>query len=134
MSKYVEEDAHLDNDEDKRLQGDLLNEGVVVDGEVKIERNRQRRFPKSLTMLEELELERHVKAMCRDFPNLDPWWAETILYMCMKDPEGSKKYAEENEHKLFNNSIKDKEYFNQLENNNPHIIKVETNGLDKIME
>ena len=32
MSKYVEEDAHLDNDEDKRLQGDLLNEGVVVDG------------------------------------------------------------------------------------------------------
>lgn len=134
MSKYVEEDAHLDNDEDKRIQGDLTTQGVLVDGEVKIERNRERRFPKSLTMLEELELERQVKAMCRDFPNLDPWWAETILYMCMKDPEGAKKYAEENEDKLFSNPVKDKEYFNKIEKDNPHIIKVNVNEMDKIME
>lgn len=120
MSEYVEEDKHLDNDEDKRQQGYLTNDGVVVDGELVIERQKEPRF-KGLTMLQQLEVEQMSKALMRDYPDIERWWTDTIAYHCVKNPERAKKYAEENEDKIFQSYDKANSHFKKIEKENPHI-------------
>lgn len=122
MSKYCEEDAHLD-EEDKRQQGILTNDGVIVDGELVIERQKEPRF-KSLTMLQQLEVEQMAKAIMRDYPDIERWWADSIAYYCVKEPEKAKKYAEENEHKLFQSYDTANTHFKDIEKENPHITPV----------
>lgn len=119
MSKHVIEDAHLDEKE-KRQQGYISNDGVVVDGELVIERQKEPRF-KSLTMLQQLEVEQMSKAIMRDYPDIERWWADTIAYHCVKEPERAKKFAEENEHKIFQSYDEANNHFKKIETENPHI-------------
>ena len=120
MSKYVEEDKHLTNEEDKGQQGVLTNDGVVVDGKLVIERQKEPRF-KGLTMLQQLEVEQMSKAIMRDYPDIERWWTDTIAYHCVKNPEQAKKFAEENEDKIFQSYDKANSHFKNIENENPHI-------------
>ena len=119
MSKYVEEDKHLD-EENKRQQGYLTNDGVVVDGKLVIERQKEPRF-KGLTMLQQLEVEQMSKALMRDYPDIERWWTDTIAYHCVKNPERAKKYAEENEHKIFQSYDTANSHFKNIEKENPHV-------------
>ena len=80
-------------------QGYLTHDGVELeDGSIAIKRQKAKKYA-DLTDEQQDTLERWTKEACRDYPDADPWWMESIAYYCLTKPEEAKKYAEENQDK-----------------------------------
>ena len=114
----------IEEDEDKKEieQGELLHNGVYVDGKLRIERAKQGKF-KSLTNDQQITLERWTNQAMRDFPDVERFYVESIMLKCILEPEESKKYAEDNYHKIFGDEITSREKFNKIEDENDNVKK-----------
>ena len=101
-------------------QGQLTPQGVDVDGEIVIERQKAKKHS-DLTIEQNYTLERWTKEALRDYPNMDPWWAETIAYYCLAKPTEAEKYAADNVDKIFQTSVKKDDCWNKILKDNPNL-------------
>ena len=100
-------------------KGRLTNNGVVVDGQIEIQRAQDQRF-KKLTIEQQMTLDRWTLQAMKDYPNLEKFYVESIMYKCIIDPEGSEKYAKDNYHKLYE-AHSGEETFTRIENENDNV-------------
>jgi len=110
----------IDRPDTEFTQGQLTHKGVEVDGEIKIPRQKPKKYA-DLTTEQNYTLERWTKEALRDYPTMDPWWAETIAYHCLVKPEEAEKYAGENEDKIFQTYEEANACWNKIEQENKHV-------------
>jgi len=77
-----------------------------------------------LTDLQNDTLERWTKQACRDYPDADKWWMQSIAYYCLMKPEEAKKYAEENQDKLYQTRATQNACWERIERENPHVKRI----------
>lgn len=102
-------------------QGYLTHDGVELeDGSIAIERQKAKKYA-DLTDEENDTLQRWTKQACRDYPENDQWWMESIAYYCLTKAEEAKKYAEENQDKLYQTAKQQRQCWDRIEKENPHV-------------
>jgi len=102
-------------------QGYLTHAGVELeDGTIAIERQKAKKY-KDLTDEQNDTLERWTKEACRDYPHADRWWMESIAYYCLMKPDEAKKYAEENQDKIYQSRATQNACWDRIEKENPHV-------------
>lgn len=114
MAEIVEEALALPQE---FKQGELTPQGVEVEGEVVIQRQKGKKHG-DLTIEQNYTLERWTKEALRDYPNMDPWWAESIAYYCLVKPEEAEEYASANASKIFQTFNDANECWKKIEEGN----------------
>lgn len=105
-------------------QGYLTHDGVELeDGTIAITRQKAKKY-EDLTDEQNDTLERWTKQACRDYPENDRWWMESIAYYCLMKPEEAKKYAEENQDKLYQTRATQNACWERIERENPHVKRI----------
>lgn len=105
----------------KFKQGYLTQDGVELeDGSIAIKRQKAKKYA-DLSNEENDTLERWTKQACRDYPDADPWWMESIAYYCLTKSEEAKKYAEDNQDKLYQTAKQERQCWERIEKENPHV-------------
>ena len=105
----------------KFKQGYLTQDGVELeDGSIAIERQKAKKYA-DITDEEQDTLDRWTKQACRDYPDADPWWMESIAYYCLTKPDEAKQYAQDNQDKLYQTAKQERECWERIEKENPHV-------------
>tara|TARA_R100000541_G_scaffold57488_1_gene67656 strand:+ start:370 stop:783 length:414 start_codon:yes stop_codon:yes gene_type:complete len=106
--------------------GFLTHQGVENDeGEIIIPRHKPKKHP-DLTTEENYILERWTKQGIRDYPDIDPFWVETIMYHCIAKSEEAEKYAGENEHKIFQTRSEAEDCWKKIEKVNTNVTRAKS--------
>lgn len=103
--------------------GFLTHKGVVNDnGEIIIPRHKPKKHA-DLSIEQNYTLERWTKQAIRDYPDIDPFWVESIAYHCLVKPEEAEKYASENEDKIFQTRSEVEECWKKIEKDNTNVTR-----------
>jgi len=105
-------------------QGYLTHDGVELeDGSIAIQRQKAKKQA-DMTDEENDTLERWTNQACREYPNADRFWMESISYYCLMKPDEAKAYAENNQDKLYQSRATQNECWDRIEKENPHIKRI----------
>ena len=105
-------------------QGYLTHQGVELeDGSIAIQRQKAKKQA-DMTDEENDTLERWTNQACREYPNADRFWMESIAYYCLMKPDEAKTYAENNQDKLYQSRATQNDCWDRIEKENPHIKRI----------